>query len=145
MAGRADLAIYQGDDYAATVTVSNPDGTAANLAGYVAIRGEPGPGPVEEAIAESDGLQAWYAKEPLLDLQVRADAGGNGGSRTRGKCVGFDGKSFARRVEESRGLHQVAPGPGGARGMEDVAAAFQPHAAVTFGGGAHFLRRVVPG
>ena len=36
MAGRADLAIYQGDDYAATVTVSNPDGTAANLAGYVA-------------------------------------------------------------------------------------------------------------
>jgi len=31
MPDRADLQIYQGDDYAATVTVSNPDGTPADL------------------------------------------------------------------------------------------------------------------
>src|SRR5688572_19168045 len=33
---RADLAIYQGDDYAATVTVLNPDNTPADITGFTA-------------------------------------------------------------------------------------------------------------
>ena len=36
MPARADLDIYQGDDYEATVTVSNEDGSAADLTGYTA-------------------------------------------------------------------------------------------------------------
>lgn len=31
-----DLSVYQGDDYAARVIVTNPDGTDADLTGYVA-------------------------------------------------------------------------------------------------------------
>lgn len=34
--GKANLAIYQGDDYAALVTVQNADRTPADLTGYVA-------------------------------------------------------------------------------------------------------------
>ena len=33
---RADLVIYQGDSYAATVTVHNADGTPADITGYTA-------------------------------------------------------------------------------------------------------------
>ena len=36
MVQRADLDIYQGDDFGATVQVSNPDGTPADLTGYTA-------------------------------------------------------------------------------------------------------------
>jgi hypothetical protein len=36
MTTRQDLSIYQGDDYSATVTVSNADGTPADLSGYSA-------------------------------------------------------------------------------------------------------------
>lgn len=52
MAARADLAIYQGDDYAASVVVTNPDGSNANLAGYVAesqiraVLGDSSPTPI---------------------------------------------------------------------------------------------------
>lgn len=36
MASQVDLEIYQGDDYAAEVTVLNEDGTPADLTGYTA-------------------------------------------------------------------------------------------------------------
>ena len=36
MATRADLAIYQGDDWSGEVTVENDDGTEADLTGYQA-------------------------------------------------------------------------------------------------------------
>jgi hypothetical protein len=36
MVKRANLQIYQGDDYVATVTVKNADGTPADLSGYTA-------------------------------------------------------------------------------------------------------------
>src|SRR5215471_8187968 len=36
MANRANLPIYEGDDWSASVTVTNPDGTPFNLAGYTA-------------------------------------------------------------------------------------------------------------
>jgi hypothetical protein len=36
VAGQANLDIYQGDDYAADVTVLNADGSAADLTGYTA-------------------------------------------------------------------------------------------------------------
>lgn len=36
MVTAADIHVYQGDDYIAIVTVTNPDGTAANLTGYTA-------------------------------------------------------------------------------------------------------------
>lgn len=34
---RADLSIYQGDDYGVTVTVRNADGTPADLTGYTVL------------------------------------------------------------------------------------------------------------
>lgn len=37
MAGKADLSIYQGDDYAAMVTVRAQDGTPADITGYTAL------------------------------------------------------------------------------------------------------------
>jgi hypothetical protein len=36
MVGAADLEVYQGDDYAATVTVANVTGTTPDLTGYTA-------------------------------------------------------------------------------------------------------------
>src|SRR5262245_53496620 len=36
MKNRANLQVYQGDDYVATVTVTNPDGTPADLSGFTA-------------------------------------------------------------------------------------------------------------
>ena len=36
MPGKADLKIYQGDDFSATVTVRNADLTLANISGYTA-------------------------------------------------------------------------------------------------------------
>jgi len=36
MPSSANLQIYQGDDFAATVTVTNPDGTAADISTYTA-------------------------------------------------------------------------------------------------------------
>lgn len=37
MAGLADHALYQGDDYTALITVRNADGSAADITGYTAL------------------------------------------------------------------------------------------------------------
>lgn len=53
---RHDLTLYQGDDWAAMVTVSNPDGTVPDLTGYTAQA------QIREGIAD----QAWYVEAKLL-------------------------------------------------------------------------------
>src|SRR5262245_31138429 len=52
---RDDLKIYQGDDYAGTVTVRNDDGTPADLTGYTAQS------QIRRAVADS---------EPVIAVQI---------------------------------------------------------------------------
>lgn len=56
MPSRADLAIYQGDDYAATVDVLDSTGASADLTGYTAlaqIRRDPTDGTVAATLQTS--------------------------------------------------------------------------------------------
>lgn len=50
MAGQANLDIYQGDDYAASVTVRNADNTAADITGYTASA------QIRRAVADVDAV-----------------------------------------------------------------------------------------
>lgn len=56
MARRQDLALYQGDDWAAMITVNNADGTPADLTGYTAQA------QIREGIAD----QSWLVQADLL-------------------------------------------------------------------------------
>ena len=102
----------------------------ANLVCTVAVFREPGPRSVKEAVAECDRVEVRGTKEPLLNLLVGADTGGNRGSRIRRECVGFDGETLTGAVEEPGGLHHIPPSPGGQGSVQDVASAGCPMAPV---------------
>ena len=56
-ADRQDLAVYQGDDWAGTVTIRNEDGTPADISGYTAQA------QIRRAVADAD---------PVVEVEMSA-------------------------------------------------------------------------
>lgn len=68
----ADLAIYQGDDWAATVTVTNADGTPADLTGYTA-QSQIRTGPADQTYLVAAELLCDVVLPNLISLSLTHD------------------------------------------------------------------------